>query len=135
MARMPQDVTDAELAVLQLLWEQGEANRRQLADRLYPGGSPAHYTTVQKLLERLEAKGFVTADRRQAVVSFRAAVNRDQLISRRLQDMADKLCDGSLTPLLINLVRARRLSGRELDDLRRLIEELRQDNRPRGKRR
>jgi BlaI family transcriptional regulator, penicillinase repressor len=135
MARLPQDVTDAELAVLQLLWGQGPANRRQLADQLYPGGGLAHYTTVQKLLERLQAKGFVQADRGQALVTFRAAVSRDQLISKRLQDMADKLCDGSLTPLLTSLVRARQMCGRELDELRRLIEDLRGENRSRGKRR
>jgi len=133
MARIPQDVTDAELAVLQLLWDQGAANRRQLADQLYPGGNPAHYTTVQKLLERLEAKGYVRADRRRALVTFRPAVDRDELISKRLQDVADKLCEGSLTPLLTNLVRAKRLSDRDLDELRHLIEELRRDSKPRDR--
>ena len=55
----PEDVTDAELAVLEVLWERGSATRRQLADALYPGGGPAHYTTVQKLIERLQTKGHV----------------------------------------------------------------------------
>src|SRR5437867_3096103 len=59
MPRPPQDVTDAELAVLEVLWTQGPSSRRQIADVLYPGGQPAHYTTVQKLLERLESKGHV----------------------------------------------------------------------------
>jgi len=38
MARTPQDVTDAELAVLQVLWDQGPCTRRLLTDQLYPGG-------------------------------------------------------------------------------------------------
>jgi predicted transcriptional regulator len=135
MARLPQDVTDAELAVLQVFWDQGPASRRQLADQLYPDRPQAHYTTVQKLLERLEAKGYVRTYRQQAPVMFHAAVNRDQLISKRLQDMADRLCDGSLTPLLTNLVQGRRLSNSELDGLHRLIEELRGENKGRGKRR
>ena len=63
MARTPQDVTDAELAVLQVLWEQGPATIRQLTDRLYPEGKTSHYATVQKLLERLQAKGCVSRDR------------------------------------------------------------------------
>ena len=54
MARTPQDVTDAELAVLQVLWEQGPATIRHITDVLYPRGGRAHYATVQKLLERLE---------------------------------------------------------------------------------
>ncbi len=125
MARTPQDVTDTELALLHILWERGPATRRQLTDQLYPGGGPAHYTTVQKLLERLQAKGYVTRNRSREVLTFSAAIDREQLISRRLLDVADKLCGGSLTPLLMNLVRARPLTADELDELRALIEELR----------
>lgn len=121
------DVTDAELAVLEVLWGRGEANRRQIADVLYPGGGPAHYTTVQKLLERLEEKGFVAVDRTQAVRVFRATVAREQLIRRRLRDVADKLCGGSLTPLLMNLVRARPLSAGELKEIQALIRKLGRD--------
>jgi predicted transcriptional regulator len=132
MARTPQDVTDTELAVLQVLWEQGAVTRRQITDVLYPAGGPAHYTTVQKLLDRLEAKGYVARHRGEAL-TFRAVVGREELISRRLLDVADKLCGGSLTPLLMNLVRAKPLSPRELDELRALLEELRQPPRPRGK--
>src|SRR5689334_11980362 len=100
MPRTPQDVTETELAVLQVLWEQATATRRQITDVLYPDGDNAHYATVQKLLERLEAKGYVCHKRSEGVLSFTAAVDREQFISRRLLDMADKLCGGSLTPLL-----------------------------------
>jgi BlaI family transcriptional regulator, penicillinase repressor len=135
MARTPQDVTDAELAVLQILWEDGPATRRLLMDRLYPGGNAAHYTTVQKLLERLEGKGFVEADRSRAVVTFRASVSRDGLINRRLQDVAEKLCEGSVTPLLMNLVRAGDFSAQELKTLHDLVNELRRTSKARAKRR
>src|SRR6266446_3763208 len=132
MARTPQDVTDAELAVLQLLWEDGPATRRLLMDRLYPGGSAAHYTTVQKLLERLETKGFVLADRSRPVVTFCARVSREDLINRRLQDVAEKLCEGSVTPLLMNLVRAGDLSAAELKALHDLVNELRRMPKTKG---
>jgi predicted transcriptional regulator len=124
MARTPQDVTDAELAVLQLLWDDGPATIRQLTDVLYPGGGAAQYGTVQKLLDRLEAKGCVRRDRTPAAHTFAAAIVRDDLIGRRLQDMAEKLCGGSLTPLLTHLVRTRRLTARERQELRDLIDEL-----------
>lgn len=131
MGRTPHDVTDAELAVLQALWDGGPATRRRLADLLYPDGGPVTYTTVQKLLERLEAKGFVTQARGPEGLTFAAAVARDDLISRRLLDVADKLCGGSLTPLLMNLVRARRLTPAELQELHDLIDDL--SRRPRRK--
>jgi predicted transcriptional regulator len=132
MARTPQDVTDTELAILQLLWERGPATRRQITDVLYPGGGPSHYTTVQKLLERLEAKGFVRKDRGAGPLTFTATVGREELISRRLRDVADKLCGGSLTPLLINLVRSGPLSARELRELQDLIDDLGRQTRRKG---
>jgi predicted transcriptional regulator len=133
MPRTPQDVTDTELAILQVLWEQGTATRRQIADVLYPSGGPAHYTTVQKLLERLEAKGYVSSDRSRPVLSFSPAITKDELISRRLLAVADQLCEGSLTPLLINLVRAKPLAARDLRELRDLLEGLTASTRSKGK--
>ena len=124
MARRPQDVTDAEREVLRALWEQGPATIRALADELYPGGSTSEYATVQKLLERLSDKGHVSrrTDGRQHVWS--AAVRREELVARRLRDTADELCDGSLTPLLTQLVSTARLTRVELAELRRLVDRL-----------
>ena len=131
MARTPRDVTEAELAVLQALWDGGPATIRQLTDVLYPGGGPAQYATVQKLLDRLEAKDCVRRERTAAAHTFAAALGRDELIGRRLQDVAEKLCGGSLTPLLTHLVRTREMSARERQELRELIDELDRGKKPR----
>jgi predicted transcriptional regulator len=124
MARTPRDITDAELAVLQLLWEQGPASIRRIADALYPEGKASHYATVQKLLERLESKGCVTRDRSASVHIFAATVDRDELVGRRLQAVAEKLCGGSWTPLLTHLVQADKLSEADRNALRQLIDDL-----------
>lgn len=131
MARTPQDVTDAELALLQILWDSGAATIRQLTDVLYPAGGTAQYATVQKLLERLESKGCVRRERTPPAHIFTAAIAREDLIGRRLRDMAEKLCGGSLTPLLTHLVRTRGLTTRERQELRDLIDEL--DSKRKGK--
>ena len=123
------DVTDAELAVLQTLWEHGPATIRQLADILYPGGKAAQYGTVQKLLERLEGKKCVQRDRAPWPHVFQAAVDRGTLIGWRLRDTAEKLCGGSLTPLLMHLIKAEHLSGEERHELRAFLEQLKQINR------
>src|SRR5260370_41458706 len=102
MARTPQDVTDTELAILQILWDQGPCTRRQITDVLYPRGGTAQYATVQKLLERLEGKGFVAAKNRgQGVLTFTVSVDRDELISRKLQEMAAKLCGGVMATFFL----------------------------------
>jgi predicted transcriptional regulator len=131
MPPTPQDVTETELAVLQVLWDRGTATRPQITEAVYPGGGPSQYATVQKLLERLEAKGFVQHTRTGSLLQFTATLGREDLIGRRLHDLAEKLCGGSLTPLLLNLVRSRPLSDAELDELRAVID----DQRPAGKRR
>src|SRR3954451_5650879 len=122
MGRTPQDVTDTELAILQQLWDHGQRTIRQLTDALYPTGGQAQYATVQKLLDRLAEKGHVRRDRSGSAHVFSAAVGREELIGRRLRDVAEKLCGGSLTPLLTQLVQTRRLSDRERQELRDLID-------------
>jgi BlaI family penicillinase repressor len=134
MARTPQDVTETELAVLQVLWERGPATIRQITALLYPHGGTSHYATVQKLLERLQAKDCVRRDRRPPVHVFAAAINRDELVGRRLQTVAAQLCGGSMTPLLTHLVRAQRLSTRERQEWIGLIEELEREKRPKERR-
>jgi predicted transcriptional regulator len=124
MGRDPHDVPDAELAVLKKLWELGAATIRQLTDALYPQSTDTYYATVQKLLDRLEAKRCVRRDRSSAPHVFCASVDRDAVIGRRLEAVAEKLCDGSLTPLLTNLVRSKRLTPRERRAIRKLMDEL-----------
>jgi predicted transcriptional regulator len=122
MATLRSDVTDAELSVLKALWDDGPRTIRQITERLYPEGGTAHYATVQKLLERLRAKGCVEREAQGRGHVYRAGVARDDLIARRLRDTADRLCEGSLTPLLTHLAGATRLSREELETLRHIVE-------------
>jgi BlaI family penicillinase repressor len=130
MARTPKDITDTELAVLQVLWNEGPCSIRRITDVLYPDGRAAQYATVQKLLERLEEKQWVHRDRSGASHQFTATLDRDELIGRRLQAVAEKLCGGSWTPLLTHLVQHRKLSPEDRQALRNLIEELDVSSRP-----
>src|SRR6266850_2949427 len=123
MPRTPQDITEAELAILQILWDQRKSTIRQIAESLYPNPAAAQYATVQKQLERMESKNFVTRDRSLFVHVFSPAVDRDELIGRRLKAVADKLCGGSLAPILSHLARAKKLSEAERKALRQLIDE------------
>lgn len=125
MARPTADVTDAELAVLRLLWDRGGGTIRELTDVLYPDGGASGYATVQKLLERLEAKRCVRRDRGGSAHRFTAAVDRDALIGRRLEDVAASLTDGRLAPLLSHLVRhSGPLTDADRHALRALVETL-----------
>src|SRR5579884_1794905 len=123
MPREAQDITEAELAVLRALWREPGLSIRQLTQRLTGKRSAARYGTVQKQLERLEAKGFVQRDRSLPVHLFSAAVDREALVGRRVEAMVEKLCDGSLTPILSQLLRSPKLSEQQRLHLRALVEE------------
>jgi predicted transcriptional regulator len=123
MTKKPHDVTDAEFTLLSQLWEHGPSTTRQLAEAVYPQKSGAA-PTVLKLLERLEGKGCVQRDDTGPVLVFSAAVAREDLIEHRLNAVADDLCDGSRTPLLMHLVDPERLTAEEINMLRLLVNEL-----------
>src|SRR5947207_1741995 len=122
MPREAQDITEGELAVLQVLWQRPARSIRQITETLYPKHTAPHYGTLQKQLERLEAKGFVRRDRSLFVHLFSAAIGRDELVGRRVQEMVDKLCEGSLAPVLSHLFKAKPLSAAERQALRDLID-------------
>jgi BlaI family transcriptional regulator, penicillinase repressor len=124
MARTSPHITDAEWAVLELLWDQDQLSVRQLMDVLYPKGGASEYATVHKLLERLEAKKYVERERVGGVFLFQAAVPRDEVVGRQLEALVDKMCGGSLQPLLTNLIRVKRLTAQELRDLLALVDSL-----------
>lgn len=123
MARTAQDITDAELDVLQVLWKDGPLPIRRITESLYGDCKTSQYATVQKLLERLETKACVVRDRTSNVHVFSAALGRDELVGRRLQAVAEELCEGSWTPLLTNLVQKTKLSEKDRQMLLQLIDD------------
>ncbi len=128
MARTPQDITDAELNVLQVLWDQGTATVRELTEKLYQECTLSLTATVQKLLERLEGKKCVKRDRKTWPHQFSAILKREELIARQLQTTANKLCEGELNPLLTCLVKAKGLTAEDRQSLRGLLDQLDMDS-------
>lgn len=124
MPRKAKDITDAELAVLEQLWEHSLATVRELAERLYGSSDSSDLATVQKLLGRLETKACVSRNRKVWPHQFQATIRREDLIQRRLQSTADQLCGGSLAPLLTHLVSNEKLDRQERQHLRKLLDEL-----------
>lgn len=124
MARKPRDVTDAELDVLQVLWSRGAATIREVTAVLAPRNQAAYYATVKKLLERLDAKGFVRRELQGIAYLYHPTISRDELVGRRLREVAESLCEGSLTPLLTQLAHHQRLSKKQRSALLALIDEL-----------
>jgi BlaI family penicillinase repressor len=115
-------LANAELAVMELLWGAEHLTAREIQEALYADASRAQHGTVQKLLQRLEDKGFVERDRSLAVHVFSAAIGREEYGSDQLEALADRLTGGSLVPLITQLVEEKKLTRAEIRRLRRLLE-------------
>lgn len=117
-------ITDGELSILQVLWERTEATTREITTALYEEVTDPKMASVQKLIERLEAKGCVDRDRSERAHRFRPLVSHEHFLRSRLQALADRLCDGTLVPLVTTLLRSEGLSRGEREQLRKLIGDL-----------
>lgn len=124
MTRKASDVTESELGVLQVLWSQGPRTIRDVAATLDGANQDVYYATVKKLLERLEAKGYVRREPHGIAYLYEATVGRDELVGQRLRSLSESLCEGSVTPLLTQLARHERLSKKQQTALLALIDEL-----------
>ena len=117
-------ITQTELDVLKVLWEKGPGTVRVVNERLHHQGRRWAYTTVLTLLQRLEAKGYATSDKSGMAHIFRPAVTRDKLLRQRLKDLANQLCEGTATPLVLALVEGQRFTAEEISQFRQLLDQL-----------
>ena len=116
--------TDAELAILRVLWERGEATGAEVQEALAPS-RPLAQSTVATLLSRMERKGLVThrTDGRQFV--YRALVSEEEVRSSVVEEfsgLAGDLFRGDVAALVSHLLTAREVAPGDLARVRELIE-------------
>lgn len=116
-------LANAELAVMALLWQSDRLTARQIREALYPDDAKAQHGTVQRLLQRLEDKGYVERDRSLPVHLFSAAVSRQTYAAGQLESLAAKLTGGSIAPLITHLVEERKIPRDEMDRIRAILDE------------
>jgi predicted transcriptional regulator len=124
MGRAAREITDTELSLLNELWQRPSATVQELTEALYGNTAPALLATVRKLLDRLEGEGCVSRDRTRWPHHYFAVLKREELAGKRLQEAADELFDGDLAPLLTHLVRSQKLTAKDREDLRKVLDEL-----------
>jgi predicted transcriptional regulator len=115
-------LANAELAIMELLWEQDRLTARHIRERLYADATKAQHGTVQRLLLRLEDKGFVERDRALPVHLFSAAISRKAYASSQLEAITAKFTGGSLVPLFTHLIEQKKISRAEIQRLRQILE-------------
>jgi len=116
-------LANAELAIMDLLWQEKRLTARQIREQLYPKASKAQHGTVQRLLQRLETKGYVERDSSQLILLFSAAISRQEYAGSQLELLVSKLTEGSIAPLITHLVEERKISSTEIEQIRAILDE------------
>src|SRR5215208_5468010 len=118
-ARRP---TDAELAILRVLWERGPSTVRQVHEILVSRVGPTAYTTALKLLQIMTEKGLVRRDDTDRTHVYMPRLTEEQTQRQLVRDLLDRAFGGSATKLVMQALNARRSSAEELTEIRKLIE-------------
>jgi BlaI family transcriptional regulator, penicillinase repressor len=115
--------TDAELAILGVLWRRGPSTVREVHDALSPIQGTG-YTTVLKLMQLMAQKGLVVRDESQRSHVYRPATAEAQTQRRLVGELMDKAFAGSAAQLVMRALSVKRATKGELDEIRHLLDEL-----------
>ena len=122
-AKQPR-ITESELEVLKLLWDEAPLGAADLVARA-PAERKWSPTTVKTLLARLVEKGAVTATGSGRRYLYRPALDRDTLGARQAGSLVDRLFGGKVSPLVAQLAEQRDIDPKDLDELEALVRRLR----------
>lgn len=122
MKKPEKTLTDAELEIMQVVWELGSGTVRQVHEHLNQRRTLA-YTTVMTMMGILEEKGHLTRIKQGRAYLYKPVRPKSQVITGMVDDFVGKVFEGSARPLVLSLVRDRKLSKRDLEEIARLIEE------------
>lgn len=125
--------TDAELAILRILWDRGPSTVRQVHDILGRDRQAA-YTTALKLLQIMTEKGLVERDERDRTHVYRPRLSEETTQRQLVRDLVDRAFAGSSSKLVMQALASRPASAEELRDIRKAIEEARNDKEVRDER-
>jgi BlaI family transcriptional regulator, penicillinase repressor len=113
--------TEAELELLQILWQKEPATVRDIYEALNEE-RPSGYTTVLKLLQVMTTKGLVVRDEANRAHVYRAAFTQDAMQSRLLKDLSNRLFAGSAAQLALHALSMGPASDDELAEIRAILE-------------
>jgi BlaI family transcriptional regulator, penicillinase repressor len=125
---LPQKPTASELEILRVLWTRGPSTVREVHEALSEKRALG-YTTVLKLLQIMTAKGSVRRDEEQRAHVYEACQPATETKRQLAGDVLQRVFEGSASELMIHALEGRRTSRKELEELRRLLDEYERRNR------
>jgi predicted transcriptional regulator len=116
--------TEAELQILQTLWRRGPSTVREIHAEL---GGRTGYTTILKLMQIMTDKGLLLRDESERTHVYRPAQPEKQTQRRLAADLMNRAFGGSARKLIAAALSSRRASPQEIDEIRRLLDDMKGD--------
>lgn len=120
--------TDAELAILRVLWQRGPSTVRDVHEELNRDGTTG-YTTILKLLQIMTEKGHVVRDETERAHVYEARYSEQKTQRQLLSDLADRAFGGSAAKLVMQALSGRKATAEELGVIREFLDQLEGDAR------
>ncbi|MCZ6837576.1 MAG: BlaI/MecI/CopY family transcriptional regulator [Planctomycetota bacterium] len=118
------DLSEAELEVLKVLWDEGPLMVRDVLNCMLKRGRKLAYTTVLTFLSRLEHKGYVKSDKSEMAYVYKPTISRDGVAKTRVKSFLQQLYDGSAGPLVLQLMKEESFTEDEITQLQAMLDNL-----------
>ena len=122
MKRPSATLTPSELEIMKIVWRQGEVSVRDVYETLLSRRRVA-YTTVMTMMKVLEDKGHLKKRQEERAYIYRATRPEAAVLRSMVREFVERVFGGSAQPLLVHLVRDRKLTADQIDEVARLIKE------------
>jgi predicted transcriptional regulator len=119
--------TDAELALLRVLWQRGPSTVREVWEQLNRTQA-AGYTTVLKTLQIMRTKGLVHRDETDRSHVYRPAVGQEETQRQFVGHLLERVFAGSARKLVLQALSVKKASREELAEIRKLLQEMEGDD-------
>lgn len=119
--------TDAELEILNILWERGHCTVREVHDVLNER-KPTGYTTVLKQMQIMAEKGIVRRDESQRAHVYRPRLVQEQTQRHLLGDLLNRAFNGSAMKMVMQALTTEKASAEELTQLRTLLDKFERES-------
>jgi len=118
--------TDAELAILDVLWQRGPSTVRQVHEQLTSAqeGRGTGYTTTLKLMQIMAAKGLLNRDESRRSHVYKLAAGREQTQGSLVRNLMDKAFGGSASAMAMRALSTKPPTADELNELKQMLEDL-----------
>jgi predicted transcriptional regulator len=122
-ASKPPKPTDAELAILRVLWERGPSTVRETWQQLRPQQQTG-YTTILKLMQIMFEKGLVTRNETERSHVYSTSRSQEETQQEVVGHLLDRVFAGSAPKLVMQALAGRKATREELAQIRRLLDQM-----------